>query len=84
MVFCRLEVDAYGRLVSVVRAKGGVSGDGGRLLREAASLLDISAERAKAEIRRVTSSELLATIAYKYVSHVPQIGSLILITFFFK
>ncbi|KAJ9583257.1 hypothetical protein L9F63_022390 [Diploptera punctata] len=59
----RLELEAYGNLVSVLRAQGYLSKEKRKLLQDLASTLNISMERHKAEVRRAVNDEKLATIA---------------------
>ncbi|XP_067007392.1 BRCA2-interacting transcriptional repressor EMSY isoform X2 [Anabrus simplex] len=59
----RLELEAYGSLVSALRAQGELSKEKRKLLQDLASILNISMERHRAEIRRAVNDEKLATIA---------------------
>ncbi|XP_029169456.1 BRCA2-interacting transcriptional repressor EMSY isoform X1 [Nylanderia fulva] len=58
-----LELDAYGSMVSVLRAQGPFTNEKQKLLQELARVLHISNERHRAEIRRAVNDEKLATIA---------------------
>ncbi|KAG5330447.1 EMSY protein, partial [Acromyrmex charruanus] len=58
-----LELDAYGSMVSVLRAQGPFTNEKQKLLQELAKVLHISNERHRAEIRRAVNDEKLATIA---------------------
>ncbi|PSN42864.1 hypothetical protein C0J52_16190 [Blattella germanica] len=59
----RLELEAYGSLVSALRAQGVLSKDKRKLLQDLAATLNISMERHRAEVRRAVNDEKLATIA---------------------
>lgn len=67
MLFCAAELDAYGSMVSVLRAQGPFTNEKQKLLQELAKVLHISNERHRAEIRRAVNDEKLATIAEQYV-----------------
>ncbi|KZC04071.1 PREDICTED: BRCA2-interacting transcriptional repressor EMSY [Dufourea novaeangliae] len=58
-----LELDAYGSMVSVLRAQGPFTTEKQKLLQELAKVLHISNERHRAEVRRAVNDEKLATIA---------------------
>ncbi|CAK9813361.1 BRCA2-interacting transcriptional repressor EMSY [Anthophora plagiata] len=58
-----LELEAYGSMVSVLRAQGPFTSEKQRLLQELAKVLHISNERHRAEVRRAVNDEKLATIA---------------------
>ncbi|XP_034936944.1 BRCA2-interacting transcriptional repressor EMSY isoform X2 [Chelonus insularis] len=58
-----LELDAYGNMVSVLRAQGPFTEDKKRLLDELAKVLHISNERHRAEVRRAVNDEKLSFIA---------------------
>ncbi|XP_076665779.1 uncharacterized protein LOC143367639 isoform X2 [Andrena cerasifolii] len=58
-----LELDAYGSMVSVLRAQGPLTSEKQKLLQELAKVLHISNERHRAEVRRAVNDEKLATIA---------------------
>ncbi|XP_008547117.1 uncharacterized protein LOC103570968 [Microplitis demolitor] len=58
-----LELDAYGNMVSVLRAQGSFTEDKKRLLEEIAKVLHISNERHRAEVRRAVNDEKLSYIA---------------------
>ncbi|XP_014471225.1 PREDICTED: protein EMSY isoform X3 [Dinoponera quadriceps] len=58
-----LELDAYGSIVSVLRAQGPFTSEKQKLLQEIAKMLNISNERHRAEVRRAVNDEKLATIA---------------------
>ncbi|XP_074100241.1 uncharacterized protein LOC141528200 isoform X2 [Cotesia typhae] len=58
-----LELDAYGNVVSVLRAQGSFTEDKKRLLEELAKVLHISNERHRAEVRRAVNDEKLSYIA---------------------
>ncbi|XP_076182287.1 uncharacterized protein LOC143154238 isoform X2 [Ptiloglossa arizonensis] len=58
-----LELDAYGSMVSVLRAQGPFTSEKQKLLQELAKVLHISNERHRAEVRRAVNDEKLATIA---------------------
>ncbi|CAD6227647.1 GSCOCG00001328001-RA-CDS [Cotesia congregata] len=58
-----LELDAYGNMVSVLRAQGSFTEDKKRLLEELAKVLHISNERHRAEVRRAVNDEKLSYIA---------------------
>lgn len=57
-------MEAYGNLVSALRAQGGLSTEKHKLLQDLSSALNIPQERHRAEIRRAVNDEKLATIAY--------------------
>ncbi|XP_022920560.2 BRCA2-interacting transcriptional repressor EMSY [Onthophagus taurus] len=59
-----LELEAYGCLISALRAQGPLSQDKLKLLRDAGIILNISQDRHKAEVRRAVNDEKLNTIAY--------------------
>ncbi|XP_066594506.1 BRCA2-interacting transcriptional repressor EMSY isoform X2 [Prorops nasuta] len=58
-----LELDAYGSMVSVLRAQGPFTDEKQKLLQELAKVLHITNERHRAEIRRAVNDEKLAAIA---------------------
>ncbi|XP_011173056.1 BRCA2-interacting transcriptional repressor EMSY isoform X1 [Solenopsis invicta] len=58
-----LELDAYGSMVSVLRAQGPFTNEKQKLLQELAKVLHISNERHRAEVRRAVNDEKLTTIA---------------------
>ncbi|XP_076244916.1 uncharacterized protein LOC143185631 [Calliopsis andreniformis] len=58
-----LELDAYGSMVSVLRAQGPFTSEKQKLLQELAKVLHISNERHRAEVRRAVNDEKLTTIA---------------------
>ncbi|XP_011302425.1 uncharacterized protein [Fopius arisanus] len=58
-----LELDAYGNMVSVLRAQGPFTDDKKRLLEELTKVLHISNERHRAEVRRAANDEKLSIIA---------------------
>ncbi|XP_015188415.1 PREDICTED: protein EMSY isoform X2 [Polistes dominula] len=58
-----LELDAYGNMVSVLRAQGLLTSSKQRLLQELAKILHISNERHRAEVRRAVNDEKLTMIA---------------------
>ncbi|KYM99462.1 Protein EMSY, partial [Cyphomyrmex costatus] len=58
-----IELDAYGNMVSVLRAQGPFTNEKQTLLHELTKVLHISNERHRAEIRRAVNDEKLATIA---------------------
>ncbi|XP_011863521.1 PREDICTED: protein EMSY isoform X2 [Vollenhovia emeryi] len=58
-----LELDAYGSMVSVLRAQGPFTNEKQKLLQELAKVLHISNERHRAEVRRAVNDEKLSTIA---------------------
>ncbi|XP_012278976.1 BRCA2-interacting transcriptional repressor EMSY isoform X2 [Orussus abietinus] len=58
-----LELDAYGNMVSVLRAQGSFTTEKQKLLQELAKVLHISNERHRAEIRRAVNDEQLTAIA---------------------
>nr|XP_031828977.1 BRCA2-interacting transcriptional repressor EMSY isoform X2 [Nomia melanderi] len=58
-----LELDAYGSMVSVLRAQGPFTSEKQKLLQELAKVLHISNERHRAEVRRAVNDEKLAMIA---------------------
>ena len=57
------ELDAYANMVSVLRAQGPFTEDKKKLLKELASVLHISNERHRAEIRRAVNDDKLSVIA---------------------
>lgn len=59
-----LEIDAFSGLVSALRAQGALDSEKLKILKETGSILHISQERHKAEVRRVVNDEKLCTIAY--------------------
>ncbi|KAL2728857.1 BRCA2-interacting transcriptional repressor EMSY isoform X2 [Vespula squamosa] len=58
-----LELDAYGNMVSVLRAQGPLTSNKQRLLQELTKILHVSNERHRAEIRRAVNDEKLTMIA---------------------
>lgn len=58
-----LELDAYGSMVSVLRAQGPFTDEKQKLLEELAKVLHISNERHRAEIRRAVNDDKLGMIA---------------------
>ncbi|XP_012267780.2 BRCA2-interacting transcriptional repressor EMSY isoform X2 [Athalia rosae] len=58
-----LELEAYGSMVSVLRAQGSFTNEKQKLLQELAKALHISNERHRAEVRRAVNDEKLSTIA---------------------
>lgn len=62
-VLFNIELDAYGSMVSVLRAQGPFTSEKQKLLQELAKVLHISNERHRAEVRRAVNDEKLATIA---------------------
>lgn len=60
-----LELEAYSQLVSALRAQGPLNSDKRKLLKDTSSLLNITQERHKAEVRRAINDEKLSTIAYQ-------------------
>ncbi|XP_035731069.1 BRCA2-interacting transcriptional repressor EMSY-like isoform X1 [Vespa mandarinia] len=58
-----LELDAYGNMVSVLRAQGPLTSNKQRLLQELTKILHISNERHRAEVRRAVNDEKLTMIA---------------------
>lgn len=66
-LICFAELDAYGSMVSVLRAQGPFTNEKQKLLQELTKVLHISNERHRAEIRRAVNDEKLATIAEQYV-----------------
>lgn len=63
----RLELEAYGKVVSVLRAQGPLTEEKRTLLNKLQCFLSISIERHKAEVRRALNDEELATISESYV-----------------
>lgn len=61
------ELEAYGSMISVLRAQGPLTDDKQKLLQQLAKLLHISDERHRCEIRRVANDQNLAAIAEQYV-----------------
>ncbi|GJQ70633.1 hypothetical protein Trydic_g23023 [Trypoxylus dichotomus] len=59
-----LELEAYAGLVSALRAQGPLNTEKMKLLKDTGSLLNISQDRHKAEVRRAVNDEKLNTIAY--------------------
>lgn len=59
------ELEAYSHLVSALRAQGPLNSDKRKLLKDTGSLLNITQERHKAEVRRAINDEKLNTIAYQ-------------------
>jgi ENT domain len=58
-----LELDAYASIVSAFRAQGELNAGKRKLLQDLCASLSISTERHKAEVRRATNDEKLATVA---------------------
>ncbi|XP_046753914.1 BRCA2-interacting transcriptional repressor EMSY isoform X2 [Diprion similis] len=58
-----LELEAYGNMVSVLRAQGSFTTEKQKLLQELAKALHISNERHRAEVRRAVNDEKLTVIA---------------------
>lgn len=68
MIFSYItELDAYGSIVSVLRAQGPFTSEKQKLLQEIAKILHIPNERHRAEVRRAVNDEKLTTIAEQYV-----------------
>uniref|UniRef100_T1J4R7 Bromo domain-containing protein n=1 Tax=Strigamia maritima TaxID=126957 RepID=T1J4R7_STRMM len=63
----RLELEAYSAIVSAFRAQGDLSKDKKKILQDLCSVLSISTERHRAEIRRAVNDEHLSTIADQMV-----------------
>ncbi|XP_023216198.1 BRCA2-interacting transcriptional repressor EMSY-like isoform X1 [Centruroides sculpturatus] len=59
----KLELEAYAAIVSAFRAQGELTKDKKKLLQELSTVLSISLERHRAEIRRAVNDERLNTIA---------------------
>lgn len=59
-----LELEAYANLVTALRAQGPLNSEKIKILKETCSLLNITQDRHKAEVRRVVNDEKLNTIAY--------------------
>ncbi|KPJ07551.1 Protein EMSY [Papilio machaon] len=59
----RLELEAYSKMMSVLRAQGALEENRKKLLEELRAVLHIGNDRHSAEARRVSNDELLATIA---------------------
>ncbi|CAK1602796.1 unnamed protein product [Parnassius mnemosyne] len=59
----RLELEAYSKMISVLRAQGALEENRKKLLEELRTVLHITNDRHSAEARRVSNDELLATIA---------------------
>ncbi|KAF5403829.1 hypothetical protein PHET_02726 [Paragonimus heterotremus] len=59
----RLELEAYGKLVSVFRAQGVLTSEKRRFLHKLQRFLSVSSDRHKAEVRRALNDEELATIS---------------------
>lgn len=57
------ELDAYAKMVSVLRAQGSLTEDKQKLLEEIATALHISKERHQAEIRRAVNDDKLSLVA---------------------
>ncbi|XP_071949571.1 BRCA2-interacting transcriptional repressor EMSY-like [Antedon mediterranea] len=62
-VLRRLELEAYAGVVSAFRAQGTLTKEKRKLLTEVATVLSISTERHRAEVRRAVNDEKLATVA---------------------
>ncbi|XP_054167439.1 BRCA2-interacting transcriptional repressor EMSY-like isoform X2 [Oppia nitens] len=60
----RYELEAYSAVVTALRAQGDLNKDKRKLLQDLCSLLSISLERHRAEIRRAVNDEKLNTIAH--------------------
>jgi len=60
------ELEAYGSVVSTLRAQGELNKDRKKLLEDLSVLMKISPERHKAEIRRAVNDEKLGCIANRY------------------
>ncbi|XP_033118253.1 BRCA2-interacting transcriptional repressor EMSY-like [Anneissia japonica] len=59
----RLELEAYASMVSALRAQGTLTKEKKKLLADVASVLSISTERHRAEVRRAVNDEKLTTVA---------------------
>ncbi|CAH8526632.1 unnamed protein product [Heterobilharzia americana] len=59
----RLELEAYSKIVAVLRAQGPLTEEKKTLLCKLQRLLSISIDRHKAEVRRALNDEELATIS---------------------
>ena len=57
------ELEAYGAVVSTLRAQGELTKDRKKLLEDLSLVMKISPERHKAEIRRAVNDEKLCSIA---------------------
>lgn len=58
-----VELEAYSKMMSVLRAQGALEENRKKLLEELRAVLHIGNDRHSAEARRVSNDELLATIA---------------------
>lgn len=63
----RLELEAYSKIVAVLRAQGPLTEEKKKLLHKLQRLLSISIDRHKAEVRKALNDEELATISEAYV-----------------
>ncbi|XP_058794326.1 BRCA2-interacting transcriptional repressor EMSY isoform X3 [Phymastichus coffea] len=57
------ELDAYAKMVSVLRAQGSLTDEKQKLLEEIATVLHISKDRHQAEIRRAVNDDKLSLVA---------------------
>lgn len=60
-----LELEAYASLVTALRAQGPLNQIKLKVLKDISSILNITQDRYKAEIRRAVNDEKLNTIAYQ-------------------
>jgi len=57
------ELEAYGAVVSALRAQGDLTKERRKVLVDLGNLLNVQVDRHKAEIRRALNDETLATVA---------------------
>lgn len=63
-----LELDAYAKMVSVLRAQGPLTDSKQKLLKDLAATLHISNERHQAEVRRAVNDDKLTIISERFVN----------------
>lgn len=64
------ELEAYGSMISVLRAQGPLTDDKQKLLQQLAKLLHISDERHRCEIRRVANDQILQQLQNTFMGQI--------------
>ena len=59
------ELDAYGSVVSALRAQGDLTKERRKVLQDLSNVLNVSPERHKTEVRRAVNDEVLATVSQR-------------------
>ena len=62
-ILCVSELEAYSGVVTALRAQGDLTKERRKVLQDLSTLLNVSVDRHKAEVRRAVNDELLHTIA---------------------